>query len=136
MSFKSTFEKIDNSLKNTPKYANSFSVLMSKLASYSVVNGLIYFFVARAFCKYPQYESFIGHLMGVFVAILFAIFLLDAFLNHLPLKAVIDKNSSIFKRCLLYIICFGGGGLLSWAYVAGIYYPLFILPSEALICKP
>ncbi|MDC9614902.1 hypothetical protein PSI19_13730 [Xenorhabdus khoisanae] len=136
MSLKSTIEKIDNSLKKTPQHADSFSVLMSKLASYTVINGLIYFFAARAFCKLPQYEAAIGHFMGFIVALLFAVFLLDAFTNHLPIKAVSDKNNSAFKRCILYIFCIGGGGLLSWAYIAGIYYPLFSLPSQILTCKP
>ncbi|MBS9435897.1 hypothetical protein EAE91_01475 [Photorhabdus noenieputensis] len=57
MSFKSTIEKIDDSLKKLPQQADNFSALMSKLASYTVVNGLICFSATRVSCKYSTIKN-------------------------------------------------------------------------------
>ncbi|EYU13194.1 MULTISPECIES: hypothetical protein [Photorhabdus] len=135
MSFKSTIEKIDDSLKKLPQQADNFSALMSKLASYTVVNGLIYFFATRVSCKYSTHEAAIGGILSIIITLLFAIFFFDACANHLPLKTVSTKSKSIFIRLSLYIICVIVGMLLSWLYIAAIYLPLINIPSYPLICQ-
>ncbi|MDE9553296.1 hypothetical protein [Xenorhabdus bovienii] len=129
MRFKAFIEGIDNSLKKIPQLTDNFSALMSKLASYSVANGLIYFFASRAHCKYPMREALIDNTSSIIIAILFAIFSLDTLANHSPIKIIIDKNIPRYVRIIVYSFCLIVGVLLSWLYLAGIYYPLFTLPQ-------
>ncbi|KLU14904.1 MULTISPECIES: hypothetical protein [Xenorhabdus] len=135
MSFRSGIEKIEGLFKKTPTFASRGSAIMSNLASYSVVNGLIGFFAIRALCKYSQYEVVIGSIVSLLVAFLFALFLLDTFLNHIPLKEISGKSKSVPVRCFLYFIFIAVGILLNFTYTAGIYISLFNFSSQVLTCK-
>ncbi|MGJ0580706.1 hypothetical protein ACR71G_22375 [Xenorhabdus bovienii] len=123
-----------NLFEKTSCFVKGFSAVMCNLAGYTVVNGLIYFFVASAHCKYPSFDKVIFQGMAFFIALLFVIFLLDVFINYLPAKDANDKNKSACKRIAIYLGCFIGGGFLSWFYIAGVYAPLFSLPSHLLTC--
>ncbi|WP_416777585.1 hypothetical protein ACNFJN_05110 [Xenorhabdus budapestensis] len=136
MSFRSCIEKIEDLFKKVPKFASRGSAIMTNLASYSVVNGLVGFFALRALCKYSQYEVVIGSMVSFLVAFLFALFLLDTFSNHIPLKEISGKIKSVPVRCFLYFIFVAIGILINFTYTAGIYISLFNFSSQVLTCNP
>ncbi|PHI31181.1 hypothetical protein [Budvicia aquatica] len=126
-------EQIASISKKTPEITKTISAVISKLSSYTVINGLVYFFVARADCKFPGLGM---KFVGPVIAFLFLVFLLDVFTNDFTLFKIIDnKEGTILKRIIVIFLAFLAAGLLSWLYVSGIYQPLFSIPDKIWECK-
>lgn len=126
-------EHIENASNKLPKITKKISFVLSKLSSYTIINGLVYFFVARADCKFPGLGM---KFVGPVIAFLFLVFLLDVFTNDFTLFKIIDnKEGTILKRVIVIFLAFLSAGLLSWLYVSGIYQPLFSIPDKIWECK-
>ncbi|AKJ41820.1 Uncharacterised protein [Pragia fontium] len=133
MKIKYLAEQIESTSKELPKITKKISLVLSKLASYTVINGLVYFFVARVDCK----SSGVGSMfIGPAIAFLFSVFLLDVFTNDFPVfKAIDNKKGPILKRIIVLLLVALAACLLTWLYISGIYYPLFSIPSEIWKCE-
>lgn len=82
-------------------FLKTVSDIVSRIASYSVVNIAILYLNSAAIKKYPNSESLISISATILIVILFACFIFDIVLNQFPSQEEINKHLTIKKWYLI-----------------------------------
>ncbi|HHR6128489.1 TPA: hypothetical protein ACS72K_000042 [Providencia alcalifaciens] len=128
-------EKLNECFDKVPSISKRVSIVVSNLAAYTVVNGLIFLIAIRASCKYPKLLVSPYNISAILIALLFFFFINDVFTNHFPIKSI--KNEKFTLKLVFIYICFSLGSMvITWLYVASIYQPLISMPDSIFECTP
>ncbi|MFB0771490.1 hypothetical protein [Proteus cibi] len=126
-------ENLNKLFDKVPSISKRISIIVSNLAAYTVVNGLILLIAIRASCKFPKPLVTPYDVSAIFIAMLFFFFINDVFTNHFPIK--LKKNEKFTLKLVFIYICFAIGSILiTWLYGASIYQPLISMPDSIFEC--
>ncbi|WP_391528029.1 hypothetical protein [Photorhabdus akhurstii] len=123
----------NNLYKKVKIISKRTSAFAATIASYAVVNGLVWFFGIRVSCKYPDFTNIAENICAAIIAALYLVFMLDFCTNYISLKYLKLEKKNIIP-IILYFLTIAAMVLASWAYITSIYQPLFSFSKEIYQC--
>ncbi|AWS52264.1 hypothetical protein V6478_003866 [Providencia rettgeri] len=123
-----------NKLYKKAKYLSKrASAFAATLASYTVINGLVWFFGIRVSCKYPDYTNIAEHFCSIIIVLMFMAFITDFLTNYVTPDFLKLKEKTVISGTL-YLLSILGFVLILWMYITSIYQPLFSFSKEIYQC--
>ncbi|WP_337228087.1 hypothetical protein [Proteus faecis] len=130
-------ENLNKFFDKVPSISKTVSIVVSNLAAYTVVNGLILLIAIKASCKYPNLQINPYNVSTTLCVILFFFFINDVFTHHIPKPSIRNKKFTLpliitytFKYILFAVLSF----IITSFYIASIYQPLISIPDSIFKC--